>query len=123
MHSQSFQIMVAAYAVGFCRYAAAFTPTSLRKNIISRPTIAMASKLYMSTETEAEAEASSALVNGRIPIGSLTSLDQRAIIDNLDLVLTHLTSRRASEETLDAAREIATRNQERVSLIQARDSA
>lgn len=112
--------MVAAYAVGFCRYAAAFTPTSLRNNVISRPTIAMASKLYMSTETEAEAPA---LVNGRIPIGSLTSIDQRVIIDNLDLVLTHLKSRRASEETLDAAREIATRNEERVSLIQARDSA
>lgn len=72
----------------------------------------------MSTETEAPA-----LTNGRIPIGSHTSLDSRVIIDNLELVLTHLKSRRASEATLDAARQIAARNDERVSLIQARDAA
>jgi len=72
----------------------------------------------MSTEAE-----SPALVNGRIPIGTITSLDSRALIDNLELVLTHLKSRRASDETLEAARQIAARNDERVSLIQSRDSA
>ena len=83
--------------------------------------------MNMSTETEAEKETSSStsttLINNRIPIGSLTSLDSRAIIDNLDLVISHLKSRRASDETLDAAKQIASRNDERVSLIKSRDAA
>ncbi len=76
----------------------------------------------MSTETDTEKE-TTPLVNNRISIGSLTSLDAKAIIDNLDLVLTHLKSRRASDETLDAAKQISSRNEERVSLIQSRDAA
>lgn len=83
------------------------------------------SRTYMSTETEAEAAATEApsLVNNRISIGSLTSVDSRTIVDNLDLVISHLKSRRASEDTIDAARQIAERNDERVSLIKARDAA
>jgi seryl-tRNA synthetase len=75
------------------------------------------------TEEEQETIESTTLINKRIPIGSLSSLDNRVVIDNLDLVLSHLTSRRASSETLEAAKSIAARNEERVSLIQARDAA
>jgi hypothetical protein len=75
----------------------------------------------MSTETPVDGTVD--MINGRIPRGSFSSLDSRVIVENLDLVLSHLQSRRASDETLDAARSIAARNEERVSLIQARDSA
>ena len=59
----------------------------------------------------------------RIPLGSLTSLDSRVIINDLDLVLSHLKSRRASPATLEAAQQIAASQTQRVSLIQARDAA
>lgn len=76
-----------------------------------------------SSSTERTSSTERKLVHGRIPLGSLTSLDSRAIIDNLDLVLSHLKARRASEETLSAATLIYSRNSERVSLIQLRDAA
>ena len=74
----------------------------------------------MSSDTETEA---APLTHGRISIGSLTSVDSRVIVDDLELVLTHLKSRRASDETLDAARQINASNEERVALIQSRDTA
>ena len=127
MHKFNQQVIMAAamYAVTvlqFCKTATSFTSQSLVANRRTHSFIATKglSRLYMSTETETEKEM---LVNNRISIGSLTSLDSRAIIDNLDLVLSHLTSRRASDETLDAARRIASRNDERVSLIQTKDAA
>ena len=49
------------------------------------------------------------------------SLDQRVIGSNLDLVLSHLTSRRASAETMEAARTIASLQDQRVALIQEKD--
>jgi len=85
--------------------------------------------IHMSTETEEETSSSTSesepanLINNRIPIGSLTSLDSRAIIDHTDLVLSHLRSRRAADTTLEAVQKIASINSERVSLIQARDAA
>lgn len=100
------------------RAAASFISTNNNNNIINRVV-----NMNMSTETEAEKETSPSLINNRIPIGSLTSLDSRAIVNNLDLVISHLKSRRASDATLDAAKEIATRNDERLSLIRARDTA
>jgi hypothetical protein len=59
----------------------------------------------MSTNTDANTDEAStstststeALINGRISIGSLTSLDSRTIIDNLELVLTHLQSKRKEQ--------------------------
>lgn len=109
--------MIAAYAATLARTAVSFTPSSLRLNVaINSRSAAIRTQLFSSTSEET-------LVNGRIPIGSLTSLDSRAIIDNLELVLTHLKSRRASDETLEAAKQIAARNDERVSLIQTRDAA
>ena len=73
-----------------------------------------------STETET-AEAS--LVHGRISRGDLPSLDARAVTDNLPLVVSHLKSRRSSDEAIASAERIAGLNDERVSLIQARDRA
>lgn len=109
--------MIAAYAATLARTAVSFTPNSLRHSVaINSRAAAIRTQLFSSTSEET-------LVNGRIPIGSLTSLDSRAIIDNLELVLTHLKSRRASDETLEAAKQIAARNDERVSLIQTRDAA
>jgi seryl-tRNA synthetase len=73
--------------------------------------------------TKVDTEKQDTLINKRISIGSLTSLDSRAIIDNLDLVISHLKSRRAGDATIDAAKQIAARNDERVALIQSKDSA
>ena len=68
--------------------------------------------------------ASSLLVNNRLSRSSLSSsLDARSLSDNLDLVLSHLSARRASEDTLNAAKSISTLNSKRVVLIQKRDDA
>jgi seryl-tRNA synthetase len=131
MQNKTFKLMIGAYAANLCRTAVAFTPHSLRTHAIKAGASNIVynhlngNVLSMSTTgTDSETVADAAeLINGRVPIGSLTSLDSRAIIDNLALVLSHLKSRRASEETLDAARQISSRNNERVSLIQARDAA
>lgn len=69
-----------------------------------------------STETDAES-----MVHNRFARQDL-SLDIRTIASNLDTVLSHLTSRRASEETLEAAKTIAALSESRVTLIQERDS-
>jgi len=64
------------------------------------------------------------LINKRISRASVpSSLDARSLSENLDLVLSHLRSRRASDEALDAAKTISTLNLDRVSLIQKRDEA
>lgn len=77
-----------------------------------------------STETETTAEtAEASLVHGRISRGDLPSLDARAVTDNLSLVVSHLKSRRSSDEAIKSAERIASLNDERVSLIQARDKA
>ena len=63
------------------------------------------------------------MVHGRISRGDLPSLDARAVTDNLSLVVSHLKSRRSSDEAIKSAERIASLNDERVSLIQARDKA
>lgn len=108
-------------------YAAALRTTLTTAFTFSPNTGSVSSTLSRSSSrllsiTE-DTPATDELINNRISIGSLTSLDSRAIIDNLDLVLSHLKSRRASETTLKAAQQIASSNTERVSLIQARDAA
>lgn len=77
-----------------------------------------------STDAEAATDAAPALINGRLPRASLpSSLDARSLSDNLDVVLSHLASRRASDETLEAAKMISVLNSDRVSLIKKRDEA
>jgi seryl-tRNA synthetase len=131
MHQPKQQIVMAAAiyaatALQMCRTAMSFTTQSAfrtNRRAVNSITSSLNHGLYMSTETDANVEKEATLVNNRIPIGSLTSLDSRAVIDNLDLVLSHLKSRRASDKTMDAARQIASRNDERVALIKARDGA
>ena len=83
------------------------------------------SALFSSTATDTETETSSPiLINNRISRASLpSSLDARALSENLDIVLSHLTSRRASDTTLESAKTISTLNTDRVSLIKKRDEA
>jgi len=76
-----------------------------------------------STAEAGEATAAAELVHGRISRGDLPSLDARAVTDNLPLVVSHLKSRRASDEAVGSAEKIASLNDERVALIQARDKA
>lgn len=59
-------------------------------------------------------------VNGRVSRNDL-SLEVKTIVSNTELVLSHLKSRRASEETLEAAKTIASLQSDRVALIQERD--
>jgi seryl-tRNA synthetase len=65
----------------------------------------------------------SASNSNRMSRGDIQSLDARVIVDHLDIVLSHLESRKASEETKDAAKEIQSINTKRVELIMARDKA
>ena len=115
---------------GGIRVASAFTGASA----IGRTATAAAARrgpfsvLLPSTAASADADTTdaveSALVNSRLSRVALpSSLDARSLSDNLDVVLSHLASRRASGETLDAARSISALNSGRVSLIQRRDEA
>jgi seryl-tRNA synthetase len=49
------------------------------------------------------------------------NMDVKTIVSNLELVLSHLTSRRASSETIEAAKTISSLQAKRVALIQERD--
>lgn len=95
-----------------------------------------ASKRYQSTTTEAETNHShneEEITNSTVSIPSKVSktrlssknlfLDLRTIANNLDIVISHLESRKSSEETIGAAKTIASLTDERVSLIQQRDNA
>ena len=76
---------------------------------------------HFSTATAADSET---LINNRISRASvLSSLDARILSENLELVLSHLRSRRASDEALNSAKTISTLNSDRVSLIKQRDEA
>lgn len=59
----------------------------------------------------------------RIPRGDVSGLDARVVVEHLDMVLSHLRSRHASEETIRAAKEIVSLNELRVKLIRDRDRA
>mmetsp|Transcript_30655 Transcript_30655/g.35220 ORF Transcript_30655/g.35220 Transcript_30655/m.35220 type:complete len:564 (-) Transcript_30655:51-1742(-) len=106
----------------FCRTAMAFThPSSASFRVQRLAKYKLSNKLYMSTADSTSTQPP--LVNNRISIGSYTSLDIRTIINDLDLVKTHLKSRRASSETVDAASKIESCNADRIALIRARDNA
>ncbi|KAL7480124.1 hypothetical protein ACHAW6_005841 [Cyclotella cf. meneghiniana] len=65
-----------------------------------------------------------ATVHDRLSRASLpSSLDARTLSENLPLVLSHLTARRSSPESLEAARQIARLHSDRIPLIQRRDEA
>ena len=61
-------------------------------------------------------------VHGRQSLANVvTSMDVKTIVAHTDLVLSHLKSRRASEDTQQAAQTIASLQSKRVALIQERD--
>merc|ERR1719253_670806 len=110
---------------GGIRLATAFSIPSAR-TVASRRQFRRSSVMISSTvsaDTEATADAP-ALINNRLSRASIpSSLDARSLSDNLDIVLSHLTSRRASDGTLEAAKTVSTLNSARVSLIKKRDEA
>eukprot|EP00980_Cylindrotheca_fusiformis_P022450 scaffold9308_cov115-Cylindrotheca_fusiformis.AAC.13 len=76
----------------------------------------VASRALASSATNEEVRT----VNGRIARDNL-SMDVKTIVSNTDLVLSHLKSRRASDDAIDAAKTIVSLQTKRVSLIQERD--
>lgn len=122
--------MIAAYAAAeFSRSIHAFTPfshLSIRSKARIITSFTRNLSLSSSTSNVASNTDSTPIVHNRIPIGDTNlegGLDNRILFSNLDLVLSHLRSRRTSPETLETARRIASRQQERVSLQQTRDTA
>lgn len=110
---------------GGIRVATAFSMSSTRM-AASRSPLLRSSVLFStaSADTDTSADTAPILINNRLSRASLpSSLDARSVSDNVDIVLSHLTSRRASDETLEAAKTIATLNSDRVSLIKKRDEA
>ena len=103
-------MMMAACAVATTRCAHAFAATS-------RGTVAMlASRQLRSATTDEDVT----MVHGRISKKDL-ALETKTIANHLDMVLSHLRARRASDETLEASKTIASLQEERVALIQERD--
>eukprot|EP00970_Alexandrium_tamarense_P007924 scaffold1513_cov179-Alexandrium_tamarense.AAC.10 len=106
-------------------------PSPLLHNALRSPSaigrasfLSMAESTTTTTEPTEDTASSTQLINQRISRSTLpSSLDARSLSDNLPLVLSHLTSRRASSEALDSARQISKLNTHRVALIQKRDEA
>lgn len=108
--------MASMAAVAISRRAAAFTPHMLRREmILSRRTLI--TSVHQSSTT---ASTEITMAHGRISREDL-SLEVKTIVSNTDLVISHLKSRRASEEALEAATTIASLQSRRVALIQERD--
>ena len=81
------------------------------------------SNAYLLCHSMSSSSAASTTTTTRIPRGDIGTLDSRAVSNHLDVVLSHLQSRRASEATMEAARTIWSLNSKRVTLIQRRDDA
>lgn len=79
----------------------------------------LASKLFATTAEETTTEAA-ATSSGRLSRDGL-SLEVRTIASSPEIVISHLESRRASQETIDAVKTIASLQEKRVALIQERD--
>ena len=121
-------IMLFINAAMTLRMARAFStvqqPASITRLLHATSSSSALRSSSTATEEEEATTAASALHNNRLSRATLSSsLDARTLSDNLDIVLSHLISRRASADTQAAAKTIATLNTERVSLIQKRDEA
>ena len=125
-------IMLFINAAMTLRMARAFStvqqPASITRLLHATSSSSSSSSALQSSSTATAEEeattAAAALHNNRLSRATLSSsLDARTLSDNLDIVLSHLISRRASADTQAAAKTIATLNTERVSLIQKRDEA
>lgn len=126
----SYWIMASLAAIAISRRAAAAwsTPSRLMaKGSVFRTaatTTIGSSRSFLATSQKSaatdEQEVVVETVNGRIPRDGL-SLEVKTIVSNTDLVLSHLKSRRASDEAMEAAQTIASLQSKRVALIQERD--
>jgi len=105
--------MASLAGAAFVHHATAFAPRSFRMALRAFVTTSIQSS---TTPTEGVT-----LVHGRIPRDDL-SLEVKTIVSNTELVLSHLKSRRASQEALESARTIASLQSKRVALIQERDA-
>jgi seryl-tRNA synthetase len=109
---------------GGVRVAAAFSGPHTRMTAARRSPFSVLFPSTASADTDTTDADAPVLINKRLSRAALpSSLDARSLSDNLDIVLSHLSSRRASEDTLEAARSISALNSGRVSLIQKRDEA
>jgi len=61
--------------------------------------------------------------SSRISRGDISGLDARSVSENLDMILSHLVSRRESDDTKKSAIHIVSLNENRVSLIKQRDKS
>ena len=77
-------------------------------------------RCFATTESTAPTSSPSSTLIARLPRNDL-SLDQRTVTQHLDVVLSHLTSRHASEDTHRAAKRVAELHDRRVELIRIRD--
>ncbi|KAL3937952.1 MAG: hypothetical protein SGBAC_007034, partial [Bacillariaceae sp.] len=97
------------------KHAAAWTSrTSNRASSATRQSRRIVQLFSTTTDEE------STLVNNRLSRNDL-SMDVKTIVGNTEMVLSHLKSRRASEDTMEAANTIASLQSKRVALIQQRD--
>jgi len=103
--------LAASAAANVCRGVSAFSVRNSGR--IQRPVV---TRVASSTSTE-----DAVMTNGRISRDG-QSLETRTLANNLDMVLSHLKSRRASEDTIEAAKTVAALQERRVELIQERDS-
>jgi seryl-tRNA synthetase len=107
------ELWVMASVAAFSRHVAAWS---------NARTASRAIRAFTSTTLRsAAATEEGTMVHGRFAREDL-NLDVRTIVDNTELVLSHLKARRASEEAMNAAKTIAELNSKRVSLIQERDN-
>ena len=104
------------------RQSAAWTLSASRSS--SRAAAASSSSRMitsLSADATTETPATASAAADRLSRQNL-SLDVRTIVSETDMVLSHLKSRRASAEALEAASTIASLQSKRVALIQSRDS-
>jgi hypothetical protein len=93
------------------------TSTTINKSTCSK----LAQEITISTTALSATDCSDVTKSSQRLSSKDLSLDQRTVYQNLPVVLSHLKSRRASEETCEAARQVAALNERRVELIKIRD--
>lgn len=93
-----------------------------RSSSLSRRAVATSLRAAAAASTDSSTTTEAApLVNNRLSRQGL-SLETKSIASNLPVVLSHLTARRSSQDSLDAAQKICDLSDQRVALIQERDS-
>mmetsp|Transcript_37031 Transcript_37031/g.42242 ORF Transcript_37031/g.42242 Transcript_37031/m.42242 type:complete len:556 (+) Transcript_37031:136-1803(+) len=103
---------------GFSSSSSSNVPAS---SILRRSSSSFFRLFSSSTDTTTTKDGAAVVANGsRLSRGDL-SLDIRTVTNELDIITSHLKSRRASEETIEAARRVAEIQSQRVALIKERD--